>query len=160
MAESTLAQAKRSFHLPNILPLLPMGHKAASTYFRADKLDHKVETQQGGKIVNATHLMAFQYAIEDTNVFLNTNDDHQQVPRTKRRRVEYEQGKVPNLINSLFFLWLCLHKWNSYDQTVAIFSGWLTQVREERYPNQHPVKTTEIYLLPLLSKVIEFSTIQ
>ena len=183
MAESTLAQAKRSFHLPNILPLLPMGHKVASTYFRADKLDHKVETQQGGKIVNATHLMAFQYAIEDTNVFLNTNDDHQQVPRTKRRRVEYEQGKVPNLIinksqelpkfedikrstyipetlNSLFFLWLCLHKWNSYDQTVAIFSGWLTQVREERYPNQHPVKTTEIYLLPLLSKVIEFSTIQ
>ena len=37
-------------------------------------------------MVNTTHLMAFQEAIEDT-VFFNTNDDYQ-VPRTKRRRVE------------------------------------------------------------------------
>ena len=40
-------------------------------------------------MVNTTHLMGFQEAIEDTNVFLNTNDDYQ-VPHTKRRRVEYE----------------------------------------------------------------------
>ena len=144
MAESTLARAKRS----NILPLLPMDHETVLTYFWADNFDHKVETQQGGKIVNTTHLMAFQDAIEDTNVSLNKDSDYQ-VPRTKRLRVEYEQGNVPNPIinksqkppkfddikqstyipetfNSLFFLWLCFRKWNSQDPAVATFSGWLT----------------------------------
>ena len=90
-AQSTLARTKRS----NILPLLPMGHETA--YFWADNFDYKVETQQGRKMVNSTHLMAFEETIEDTNVFFNTNDDYQ-VPRTKRRRVEYEQGDVPNPI--------------------------------------------------------------
>ena len=85
MAESTLARAKR----PSILPLLPMGHETVLTHFWADNFDHKVEKQQEGKMVNTTHLMGFQEAIEDTNVFLNTNDDYQ-VPHTKRRRVEYE----------------------------------------------------------------------
>ena len=56
MAESILARAKRS----NILRLLPMGHETVLTYFSADNLDHKVEKQQGGKMVNTTHLMAFQ----------------------------------------------------------------------------------------------------
>ena len=83
MAESTLVRAKRS----NILPLLPMGHETVLTYFSADNFDHKVKKQQGGKMVNTTHLMAFQEAIEETNVFLNANDDYQ-VPRTNRRRVE------------------------------------------------------------------------
>ena len=41
--------------------------------------------------------MAFQEAIEDTNVFLNTNDNYQ-VLRTKRQTVEYEQGNVPSPI--------------------------------------------------------------
>ena len=174
MAESTLAQAKQS----NISPPLPMGHRTVFTHFWADNFDHKIETQQGGKMVNTTHLMAFQETIEDCNVFLNTNDDYQ-VPRTKHWRVEYEQGDVPNPIinksqeppkfdkafslnhfNSLFFFWLCFHKWNSHDQAVAIFSDWLTQVREKRYPNQHTVKTTEIYLPPLVLEVTESSTIQ
>ena len=66
MAESTLVRAKRS----NILPLLPMGHETVLTYFSADNFDHKVKKQQGGKMVNTTHLMAFQEAIEETNVFL------------------------------------------------------------------------------------------
>ena len=48
-------------------------------------------------MVNTTHLMAFQEAIEETNVFLNANDDYQ-VPRTKRRRVEYEQDDAPHPI--------------------------------------------------------------
>ena len=177
MAESTLVRAKRS----NILPLLPMGHETVLTYFSADNFDHKVKKQQGGKMVNTTHLMAFQEAIEETNVFLNANDDYQ-VPRTKRRRVEYEQDDAPHPIinksqdlpkfhdikqstyiaetfNSLLFLWLCFRKWNSHDQAVATFSGWLTQVHEKRYANQHPVKTTETYLPPLVSQVAEFSTI-
>ena len=85
MAESTLARAKR----PSILPLLPMGHETVLTHFWADNFDHKVEKQQEGKMVNTTHLMGFQEAIEDTNVFLNTNDDYQ-FPHTKRRIVEYE----------------------------------------------------------------------
>ena len=131
MAESTLA--KRS----NILPLLPIGHETVLTYFWADNFDYKVETQQAGKMVNTTHLMAFQETIEDTNVFLNTNDDYQ-VPRNIRRRVENKQGDVPNPIinksqeapkfeppispkhNSLFFLWLCFRKWNSHDQAAAL----------------------------------------
>ena len=152
MAESTFARTKRS----NILPLLPMGHETVLTYFWPDNFYHKVEkveTHQGGKMVNTTQLMAFQEAIEDTNIFLNTNDVYQ-VPRTKRRRVEYEQGGAPNPIinksqeplmfddikqstyipetfNSLFFLWLCFRKCNSHDQAVATFSGWLTQVCEK-----------------------------
>ena len=52
-------------------------------------------------MVNTTHLIALQEAIEDANVFLNTNDDYQ-VPRNKRRRVEYEQGDVPNPIINKF----------------------------------------------------------
>ena len=50
-------------------------------------------------MVNTTHLMAFQETIEDTHVLLNTNDDYQ-VPRTKRQRVEYQQGDVPNPVIS------------------------------------------------------------
>ena len=90
-AQSILARTKRS----NILSLFPMGHETA--YVWADNFDYKVETQQGGKMVNNTHLMAFEETLEDTNVFLNTNDDYQ-VPRTKRRRVEHEQSDVPNPI--------------------------------------------------------------
>ena len=59
MAESTLAQAKQS----NILPPLSMGHGTVLTHFWADNFDHKIETQQGGKMVNTTHLMAFQETI-------------------------------------------------------------------------------------------------
>ena len=44
-----------------------MGHETLLTFFWADNFDHKVETQQGGKMVNTTHLMTFQKAIEDTN---------------------------------------------------------------------------------------------
>ena len=44
-----------------------MGHETLLTFFWADIFDHKVETQQGAKMVNTTHLMTFQEAIEDTN---------------------------------------------------------------------------------------------
>ena len=74
-----------------------MDHQTVLTYFWADNFDHNVETQQEEKMVNTTHIRAFQETIEDTHVFLNTNDDYQ-VPRTKCRRVEYEQGDVPNPI--------------------------------------------------------------
>ena len=79
------------------LPLLAMGHGTVLTYFWADNFDHNIEAQKEEKMGNTTHLMAFQETIEDTHVFLNTNDDYQ-VPRTKLRRVKYEQGDVPNPI--------------------------------------------------------------
>ena len=84
------------------LPLLAMGHETVLAYVCADNFDHNIEKQQdrnttGKKDGQYTHLMAFQETIEDTHVFHNTNDDYQ-VPCTKRRRVKYEPGDVPNPI--------------------------------------------------------------
>ena len=72
MSERTLARENR----PNILPLFPMGHETVLTYFWTNNFAHKVETEQGGKMGNTTHLTAFQEAIEGINLFLNTNDDY------------------------------------------------------------------------------------
>ena len=72
MVESTLARAKRS----NILPLLLIGHETLLTFFWADNFDHKVETQQRGKMVNTTYLMAFHEAIEDTNEDTTVNTSY------------------------------------------------------------------------------------
>ena len=47
-----------------------MVHETVSTYFWADNFDNKEEKQQRWKMVHTAHLMVFQEAIEDTNVFL------------------------------------------------------------------------------------------
>ena len=77
MAESTLPRLKRS----NILPLLLMGHETLLTFFWADNFDHKVETQQGAKMVNTTHLMTFQEAIEDTKEDTTVNMPYVNIAR-------------------------------------------------------------------------------
>ena len=163
MAESTLARIKQS----NILPLLPIGQETVLTYFWADNFDQKVESQQGGKMFNTTHLMALQEVFDGSDVFVNTNDDSE-IPRTKRRRVEYQPNEFPYLVinksqespkfteimhskdvpakfNSLLFIWLCFRKWNSHDEAVPTISGWLTQIREKCNPTKQPMKATKTF---------------
>ena len=77
MAESTLPRRKRS----NILPLLLMGHETLLIFFWADNFDHKVETQQGAKMVNTTHLMTFQEVTEDTNEDTTVNMPYVNIAR-------------------------------------------------------------------------------
>ena len=57
-------------------------------------------------------------------------------------------------------MWSCLRKWNSHDQTVPNFTGWLLKVREKRFQNERSIKTLETYLPPILTKVTEFASIQ
>ena len=59
---------------------------------------------------------------------------------------------------SLHDLWLLFRKWNSVDQTIPIFSGWLINIRKKRSTNF--IKTTEMYLPTISSKVTDFSSIQ
>ena len=95
MAESPLARTKQS----NILPLLPIGQETVLTYFWADKFDQEVESQQGGKMVITAHLMVFQEIFHGSDVFVNTNDDFE-IPRTKRRRLEYQPNEFPDPVIS------------------------------------------------------------
>ena len=150
------------------------------THFWDYNFEQKVESQQGGKLVHTTHLMAFREVFDGSDV--NTNDDAE-IPRTKRRRVEYQPNEFPDFVinksqelpkfseikhslyvpakfSSLFFIWLCFRKWKSHDQAVSTISGWLAKIRERRNPTKQPVKTTETCLLPMVSKVTEFSIIQ
>ena len=90
MAESTRPRPKWS----NSLPLLLMGHETLLIFFWADNFDHKVETQQGGKMVNTTHLMTFQEAIEDTNKDTTVNMPYVNIARD-----------VGAALNAFKFLW-------------------------------------------------------
>ena len=80
---------------------------------------------------------------------------------------KFNQIIKPNSVPSRFFfivrslydlLLMLFRKWNSVDQTVPIFSGWLINIRKKHSTNL--IKTTETYLPPILSKVADFNSIQ
>ena len=167
MAESTIICSREK----NSLPVLPARDETVLTYFWVDNFDMKVEYRKGNGSIHTTHLMAFQESSE--GVQNNTNFDIN-LPRSKRRKVSsdpeidapfpiidknQEPPKFHEIIKSsysptefpvLYLLWLCFRKWNSYDQTVPTFSGWLLNVRKKRSRNQNLTKTTETYLPPML----------
>ena len=123
--------------------------------------------------------MAFQESVEG----IPNNTNNISLPRSKRKKIsidpaaestlpsinknaeptKFNQIIKPNSVPSRFFslydLWLLFRKWNSVDQTVPIFSGWLINIRKKHSTNL--IKTTETYLPPpILSKVTDFSLIQ
>ena len=63
-------------------------------------------------------------------------------------------------INTLYFLWLFLHQQNHVDQIVSTFSGWQLQNRQKEIPIYQLKKTVEMYLRPIVSRVMEFTTIE
>ena len=80
---------------------------------------------------------------------------------------KFNQIIKPNSVPSRFFFIvrslydlrsMLFRKWNSVDQTVPIFSGWLINIQKKHSTNL--IRTTETYLPPILSKVIDFSSIQ
>ena len=123
--------------------------------------------------------MAFQESVEGIP---NNTNNRVLLPRSKRSKIyinpaaesalpsinknaeptKLNQIIEPNSVRSRSFslhdLWLLFRKWNSVDQTVPIFSGWLINIRKKRSTNF--IKTTETYLPPISSKVTDFSSIQ
>ena len=123
--------------------------------------------------------MAYQESVKG---MLNNTNNNVSLPRSKRKKIsidpaaestlpsinknaeptKFNQIIKPNSVPSRFFslydLWLLFRKWNSVDQTVPIFSGWLINIRKKHSTNL--IKTTETYLPPILSKVTDFSLIQ
>ena len=100
--------------------------------------------------------MAFQESVE--GIPNNTNYNIS-LPRRKRRKTsintdtesalpsinknvaptKYNQiikpNSVPSRFLSLYDLWLLFRKWNSVDQTVPIFSGWLLNMQKKHSRN-------------------------
>ena len=127
--------------------------------------------------------MPFQESVE--GIPNNTNSNIS-LPRSKRKisidpaaesalpsinenaePTKFNQIIKPNSVPSRFFfivrslydlLLMLFRKWNSVDQTVPIFSGWLINIRKKHSTNL--IKTTETYLPSILSRLIDFSSIQ
>ena len=127
--------------------------------------------------------MPFQESVE--GIPNNTNSNIS-LPRSKRKisidpaaesalpsinenaePTKFNQIIKPNSVPSRFFfivrslydlLLMLFRKWNSVDQTVPIFSGWLINIRKKHSTNL--IKTTETYLPSILSTLIDFSSIQ
>ena len=128
--------------------------------------------------------MAYQESVKG---MLNNTNNNVSLPRSKRKKIsidpaaestlpsinknaeptKFNQIIKPNSVPSRFFfivrslydlLSMLFRKWNSVDQTVPIFSGWLINIRKKHSTNL--IKTTETYLPPILSKVTDFSLIQ
>ena len=140
----------------------------------------KSRANKVGKWENSQHDTPYGVpgSFDGSNMFVNTNNNFE-ISHTKRRRAEYQPNNFPDPIvnksqelpkfseikfrayvpakfNSLFFIWLCFRKWNSHDQVVPTISGWLTQIRERYDPTKQLMKTTEIYLSPMVLMVTEF----
>ena len=126
--------------------------------------------------------MPFQESVE--GIPNNTNSNIS-LPRSKRKisidpaaetalpsinenaePTKFNQIIKPNSVPSRFFFIvrslydlrsMLFQKWNSVDQTVPIFCGWLINIQKKHSTNL--IKTTETYLPPILSKV-DFSSIQ
>ena len=172
IVESTSIHAKEK----NILPILTVGDEIILTFFWTDNFD--VESQKDGGSIHTRHLMAFQESVE--GIPNNTNYDIS-LPRRKRKKTSIgtdaesalrsinknaeptkcnqiiKPNSVPSRFLSLCDLWLLFRKWNSVDQTVPIFSGWLINMQKKHSRN---LKTTETYFPPILSKVADFISIQ
>ena len=175
LAEATLVRSKEE----NILPILPVGDEIILTYFWVDNFDVETESRRGNGSIHTTHLMAFQESSDG----LSTNTNNMNLTRTKRRKIstdpEFDAPLIivdknqeppnfneivnssfcPNRFTSLYLLWLCFRKWNSHDQTVPTFSGWLIKIRKKQFPSKVINKTTETYLPPIVSKVTDFASI-
>ena len=173
-SDSTSIRAKEK----NILTTLPVGDEIIITFFWTDNFDVNIESQKGGGSIHTTHLMTFQESVEGIPNNTNSNISLQ---RSKRKisidpaaesalpsinenaePTKFNQIIKPNSVPSRFFslydLWLLFRKWNSVDQTVPIFSGWLINIRKKHSTNL--IKTTETYLPSILSRLIDFSSIQ
>lgn len=177
IAETTMVRA----HQGNILPVVSVQNETVLTYFWVDNFDINMECQKGGGSIHTTHLMAFQ---ESSDGLPNNTNQEVTFVRSKRRKItpdnevniplpiinkNQEPPKFENIIStayspskfsSLYVLWLCLRKWNSFDQTVPNFTGWLLKVREKRFQNEKFIKTLETYLPPIVTKVTEYASIQ
>ena len=175
LAEASLVRSKQT----NILPIIPIGEETVITYFWVDNFDICVESQKGGGSVNTTHMMAFQDSVVEPN-----NTHHIPIPRNKKRRLSCQPDNdtrilivdknqeppkfstvknaspLANEFKSLYFIWLCFRKWNSYDQAIPTFSGWLLQIRARRISNAALIKTRETYLPPITAKVTDFESIR
>ena len=82
LAKLSITQSKEL----NILPILPVAEETRPTYFWLDKFDIKVERLCGSRVVNTTHLMAFQ----EPSIGLLQANVHTPVTklvRTRRRRL-------------------------------------------------------------------------
>ena len=126
--------------------------------------------------------MAFQESVEG----IPNNTNNISLPQSKRKKISIDpaaESTLPNInknaeptkfnqiikpnsvpsrfffiVRSLYDLRLMLfRKWNSVDQTVPIFSGWLINMQKKHSRN---LKTTETYFPPILSKVADFISIQ
>ena len=148
IVESTSIHAKEK----NILPIC--GDEIILTFFRTDNFD--VESQKNGGSIHTRHLMAFQESVE--GIPNNTNYNIS-LPRRKRRKTSIDtdaesalpsinknaaptkcnqiikRNSVPSRFLSLYDLWLLFRKWNSVDQTVPIFSGWLINMQKKHSRN-------------------------
>ena len=112
------------------------------------------------------HLMAFQESVEGIP---NNTNNRVLLPRSKRSKIYINPAAVsalpsisknaeptklnqiiePNSVRSRSFslhdLWLLFRKWNSVDQTVPIFSGWLINIQKKHSTNL--AKTAETYFI-------------
>ena len=147
------------------------------TFFWVDNFDMNVEKVGGAGAINTTHLVAFQETSDHSVMF----EPKVSVRKLKRRTLlpllEDEQPAVinpkpePSLIKSItepptfdtdvilakYLIWLFFRKWNSFDQVISSFTGWLTEYRASFA--EHLVKTVTTYLPPITSKVNENKTI-
>ncbi|MEM7299099.1 MAG: hypothetical protein AAF391_12640, partial [Bacteroidota bacterium] len=163
----------------SILPILPVGDETILTFFWVDNFDKNIESLKGGGSIHTTHLMTFQ---ESSDGVSNNTTCNVNLPKSKKRKIlidtDIDGGSpvinknmeppkfneivksnfIPTRFLSLHDLWLFFRKWNSFDQTLPIFSGWLINIRKKHSPQL--IKTTETYLPPILSKVTDYSSIK
>ena len=163
----------------NILPLKPESpDDTVFTHYWVDNFDVTVEKMSGGGSINTTHLVAYQ---ENSNNCV-TSESRINIPRKKGRKLFHEDvnihqkpvGKKPEpegsmdtpvnfkelkmKFNDMYLLWLYIRKLNCFNQFVPAFKGWTLQIRSS--DEVEFVKTAEVYLPPITTKVTEFSTIQ
>ena len=175
-AESALKSSQDS----SILPLMPSVYgETVFTHFWVDNFDLKIEKTSGSGSVNTTHLMAFQ---EISSQCTASGSNIISVPRRKTRKLFYEDINIPTkpvqkkvepqrsivesttiqneefkkVFNKKFIVWLYIRKLNCFNQPVPEFKGWDLQFRQ----TGKIVKTKEVYLPPITTKVTDFGTIQ
>ena len=174
-AEAAKEKAKLGFTLP-LQPILR--ELAIFSHFWVDNFDVLIDKQSGGGSINTTHMVAFQRP--NQNAIKRTTKVS--VPRKKSRKLFIEDVSIETApinkkreppttfseravatpkskeFNSAFLIWIYLRKIYSVDQAIPIFKGFKL---EHRKTKAEPLsKTSETYLTPLNSKVIDYQTIQ
>ena len=158
--------------ITSLLSLHPSkADKVVLSHFWVDNFDLETDKQYGGGAINITTWMAFQEgASQASNLHVRVPrkvscriSNEEQLPNAKTvdkqierptRNMENHPDQFhfdENKILAFYFAWIIARNYSSFDQTIPIFSGFMTNTR--KITEQVPRKTVETYLPPINLKV-------